>query len=162
MRLVLSAIGTTGDVLPLIALARELRARGHAPVIASSPCHRTLVEDRCLPFAAIGPDIRSIVRDLNLAMIHSPEISNSPESLRELAAPFAAALPGIFHDLQKLCDTTDCLVCGSMQPAGRMVHEIEQIPFASVSMIVPGNRGTRAYRAVTAEYVNGFRRRLGL
>src|SRR5262245_50920694 len=162
MHVVLSAIGTTGDVLPLIALARELRARGHAALVASSPSHRAFVERRGVAFAPIGPDVRPIVRDPNLAMVHPPEISYSPRSLRELAAPFATALPGVFYDLRELCEAADCLVCGPMQPAGRMVHEIEQIPFASISMMVPGTRGTQAYRTVTAEYVNRFRRRFGL
>ncbi|MGA7340017.1 MAG: glycosyltransferase, partial [Terracidiphilus sp.] len=34
MRIVLSNIGTYGDINPLIAIALELKRRGHAPVMA--------------------------------------------------------------------------------------------------------------------------------
>ena len=34
MRIVLSNIGTLGDINPLIAIALELKRRGHVPVMA--------------------------------------------------------------------------------------------------------------------------------
>ena len=57
MRIVLSNIGTFGDINPLIALALELKRRGHTPVMAVPNVYRPKLEPLGLEFHAIRPDI---------------------------------------------------------------------------------------------------------
>ena len=57
LRIVLSNIGTLGDINPLIALALELKRRGHSPVMALPNVYRTRLEPLGLEFHAIRPDI---------------------------------------------------------------------------------------------------------
>ena len=57
MRIVLSNIGTFGDINPLIAVALELRRRGHVPVMTLPNVYRPKIEPLGLTFHAIRPDI---------------------------------------------------------------------------------------------------------
>ena len=57
VRIVLSNIGTYGDVHPLIAIALELRRRGHTPVMALPNLYRAKIEPLGLEFRPIRPDI---------------------------------------------------------------------------------------------------------
>ena len=55
MRIVLSSFGTLGDIHPLIALALELRHRGHVPVLAVPELFRPKIVSLGLEFAPVGP-----------------------------------------------------------------------------------------------------------
>ncbi|MGH9590903.1 MAG: glycosyltransferase, partial [Terracidiphilus sp.] len=50
MRIVLSNIGTFGDINPLVAVALELKRRGHAPVMAIPEIYRPKIEPLGLEF----------------------------------------------------------------------------------------------------------------
>lgn len=56
-RIVLTTHGTLGDLHPYLALALELRTRGHNPVIASCKVHQEKVESCDLEFRCIRPDL---------------------------------------------------------------------------------------------------------
>lgn len=56
-RIVFSTLGSLGDLHPYLAVARELAARGHAPVIATHPFYRARVENAGLGFAPVRPDM---------------------------------------------------------------------------------------------------------
>lgn len=64
-RIVLVTHGTLGDLHPYLALALELRARGHRPLIATSEYHRAKVEAEGVEFRAVRPDIRFDDRELH-------------------------------------------------------------------------------------------------
>ena len=59
MRVLLSTIGSRGDVQPLVALALALGARGHEPRLCAPPDFREWIESFRLPFTPIGPEIRT-------------------------------------------------------------------------------------------------------
>ncbi|MFH5824493.1 glycosyltransferase [Georgenia sp. AZ-5] len=54
MHVVLPAIGSAGDVLPVVALGAALRARGHRVTVLTSPYHREPVEGAGLELVALG------------------------------------------------------------------------------------------------------------
>jgi len=56
-RIVLATYGTLGDVHPYLAIALELQARGHRPIIATSEYHRRTIEAKGIEFHALRPDI---------------------------------------------------------------------------------------------------------
>ncbi|MDQ3061713.1 MAG: glycosyltransferase, partial [Acidobacteriota bacterium] len=56
-RIVLTTHGTLGDLHPYLAIALELQARGHKPVIATSAYHRRKIEAAGVEFHVIRPDI---------------------------------------------------------------------------------------------------------
>ncbi len=55
-RIVLTAIGSLGDLHPLNAIALGLKARGHEAKMATGACYRRKIEDIGLRFHAIRPD----------------------------------------------------------------------------------------------------------
>jgi rhamnosyltransferase subunit B len=57
LRIVLSNIGTLGDIHPLIAIALELKRRGHVPVMALPQVFEPRVRPLGLEFHAVRPDI---------------------------------------------------------------------------------------------------------
>ena len=56
-RIVITCLGSYGDVYPYIGLARALRAGGHRPVVATSASYRPAVEQEGLEFEPLGPDV---------------------------------------------------------------------------------------------------------
>jgi UDP:flavonoid glycosyltransferase YjiC (YdhE family) len=56
-RILITCWGSYGDLFPSLALGVRLRALGHAPVIATVPYYREIVEREGLGFHAAGPDI---------------------------------------------------------------------------------------------------------
>src|SRR5437868_10538335 len=56
-KIVLTTWGSFGDLHPYIALALELRARGHRPVIATCGIYRQKVESEGLEFHPVRPDL---------------------------------------------------------------------------------------------------------
>lgn len=56
MRVLLTTFGTSGDLNPYVALAHGLAARGHVPIIATSPGYREAVERQGIAFRPVRPD----------------------------------------------------------------------------------------------------------
>ena len=61
-RIVLTTLGSLGDLHPYIAIALGLKARGHEAVLATGECYRRKVEALGLGFRAVRPD-SAIVSD---------------------------------------------------------------------------------------------------
>src|SRR5215471_16062960 len=51
------AFGSLGDVYPVLALAREMKQRGHSPVVATNAVYRQLVESEGVEFHPVRPDV---------------------------------------------------------------------------------------------------------
>jgi rhamnosyltransferase subunit B len=56
-RVVLTTFGSLGDLHPYVALARELRACGHRPLLATHGIYRERVEAAGIEFRAVRPDL---------------------------------------------------------------------------------------------------------
>lgn len=62
MRIAIIATGSTGDVLPYVALAKGLAASGNEIRFVSHDNYETLVEDHCLEFSPIEGDVQDIAQ----------------------------------------------------------------------------------------------------
>src|SRR5918997_335325 len=56
-RIVISTFGSFGDVHPYVAIALELRRRGHRPVIATSEIYREKLDALGLELHPVPPDL---------------------------------------------------------------------------------------------------------
>src|SRR6516164_11507124 len=65
-RIVLTTLGSLGDLHPYIAIARGLQARGHEAVIATSACYQQKIEALRLGYRAIRPDSAWVVGDADV------------------------------------------------------------------------------------------------
>lgn len=59
MKVLLFAHGSTGDVLPIVAIAKALAARGHSPLVAAPDHFANLVEGNGASFLPTGADFRA-------------------------------------------------------------------------------------------------------
>jgi UDP:flavonoid glycosyltransferase YjiC (YdhE family) len=55
-RIVLTTVGSLGDLHPYIAIALGLKARGHDAVVATGECYRRKIDALGLGFRAVRPD----------------------------------------------------------------------------------------------------------
>src|SRR5512133_3081676 len=73
MRVLLSTIGSRGDVQPLVALALELKALGQDVQLCVPPDFRQWIESLGMPVTPIGPELRSTGKANPSAAQPSPE-----------------------------------------------------------------------------------------
>lgn len=117
MRILLSTIGTRGDVQPLVALAMQLRALGQETHLCVPPDFRGWIEDLGLSMTAIGPELRA----LTAATPSAPLVRPSPEDARRLAEESVAIQFKTVAEAAQGCD----LIVGAtaLQIAARSVAE---------------------------------------
>ena len=139
-RLLLSSAGTLGDFLPMIALGRELGARGHAVRLAVDPSMAHWVRHAGLDYLPCGP-----ARGEALVRAEPHLVDHWRDAQRALtggatdgaweAQHSAFDLPGQARDLRAACEGADLLVATSLQAAAPLVHEATGIPWISVTLM---------------------------
>jgi UDP:flavonoid glycosyltransferase YjiC (YdhE family) len=129
LRIVLSNIGTFGDINPLIAIALELKRRGHVPVMALPAVYEQKILPLGLEFHAVRPDIDP-TNTILVEMVY--DIKNGTEhGLRNFLFP---ALRQTYDDLLDAAtkpERADLLLLGELNYAGPLVAEVTGIPWAS-------------------------------
>jgi UDP:flavonoid glycosyltransferase YjiC (YdhE family) len=129
LRIVLSNIGTFGDINPLIAIALELKRRGHVPVMALPAVYEPKILPLGLEFHAVRPDIdptNTILVEMVYDIKHGTE-----HGLRDFLFP---ALRQTYDDLLDAAtkpERADLLLLGELNYAGPLVAEVTGIPWAS-------------------------------
>src|SRR6185436_13616608 len=68
-RIVISTFGSFGDIHPYIAIALELKARGHHPVIATSEVYREKMQAVGIELVPVRPDFPSYEQPEELAAL---------------------------------------------------------------------------------------------
>lgn len=125
MKILLSSIGSRGDVQPILALALELQALGHRALICAAPNFQTWVESFGVDFTPIGPDLEQWTR----ASVTAPKLMPEPtlEQRRQFATPFVADQFRVVTQAAQGCDLM--VVGGVLQTAGHSVAEALKIPY---------------------------------
>ena len=129
MRIVLSNIGTFGDINPLIAIALELKRRGHAPVMAVPGYYESRIRVLGLEFHAIRPDVDP-KNSILVEMVYDVK-KGTEHGLRDFLFP---ALRQTYDDLLDAATKparADLLLLGELNYAGPLVAEKTGIPWAS-------------------------------
>jgi len=129
VRIVLSNIGTFGDINPLIAIALELRRRGHVPVMALPNVYRPKIEPLGLIFHAVRPDIDPTDSKL-IAMVYDNK-KGTETGLRDFLFPVLRQTYDDLLDAATKPERADLLLLGELNYAGPIAAEITGIPWAS-------------------------------
>jgi vancomycin aglycone glucosyltransferase len=117
MRVLLSTIGSRGDVQPLVALALQLRELGQEVRLCAPPDFRDWIDSLGIPFVAIGPEVRGTAKSSAPVARARP----SPEQMRQIAAATVATQ---FEVIPAAAEGCDVLVAGgALQIALRTVAE---------------------------------------
>ena len=129
MRIVLSNIGTLGDINPLIAIALELKRRGHDPVMALPNVFREKIAPLGIEFHSMRPDIDPTNTKL-VEMIY--DVKRGTETgLREFLYPVLRQTYDDLLDAATRPARADLLLLGELNYAGPIVAEVTGIPWAS-------------------------------
>jgi len=129
LRIVLSNIGTFGDINPLIAIALELKRRGHVPVMAVPAVFGPKIAPLGLEFHAVRPDIDPN-NTLMAEMVYDVK-KGTERGLREFLFPVLRQTYEDLLDAATRPERADLLLLGELNYAGPIVAEITGIPWAS-------------------------------
>jgi len=121
MRVLLSTIGSRGDVQPLVALASELTTLGLEVRLCVPPDFREWIESLGMPVTPIGPEVRGTARS------GSPAAMPTPEQRRQMVEGTVAAQ---FETIAAAADTCDLIVgATALQIAAPSIAERIRIPY---------------------------------
>jgi rhamnosyltransferase subunit B len=129
VRIVLSNIGTFGDINPLIAIALELKRRGHQPVMAVPEVYGPKIIPLNIEFHPVRPN-PDPHDTLQVEMIYDVR-KGTERGLREFLFP---VLRQTYDDLTTAATVparADLLLLGELNYAGPIVAEMTGIPWAS-------------------------------
>lgn len=129
-RIVLTTFGSFGDLHPYLALAFELQARGHHPVIATSDIYRTRVESLGIEFHSTRPQLPTIDDPrMRVVLDNVMDTKRGPEyMLREVLLPHVR---GAYEDLSAAVLGADLLVTHPITFAAPLVAQVTGIPWAA-------------------------------
>ena len=129
MRIVLNTWGSFGDVHPYMAVALELRARGHKPVIATMEVYREKIEAAGLELAPVRPNIPEPKEQDTELIEKIMEPRTGPQFLmEEIVYP---AVRDAYQDLLVAVQGADVLITHPAAPAGPLVGRKTGIPWIS-------------------------------
>lgn len=127
-RIILTTFGSFGDVHPYIAVGLELKARGHRPVIATSPLYRDKIEATGLGFHPIRPDFRPPQEDPDIVAKVMDVKKGSEFLFKELLMPH---LRDGYEDLSEAIKGADLLVTHVITMAGPILAQKTGVPWVS-------------------------------
>jgi rhamnosyltransferase subunit B len=131
MRIVLNTFGSFGDVHPYLAIALELKRRGHDPLVATAEFYRAKIESAGIAFAPVAPDIGELLsKPEMIERIWRPR--TGPDFLvRQYLLP---VLDQSFDDLVRACRGADLFLSHAAGYAGPVVAEMMKFKWLSVAL----------------------------
>ncbi len=120
-RLVVTTMGSTGDLFPFLALGKGLKARGHDVALAVCPPMKKYVEAAGLTFVACGPAFYEEDARNYAEMFDG---SSSLKQLRRMINGWVVpTTEASYAELLDACRGVDALISVTHQLAAPMVHE---------------------------------------
>lgn len=126
-RFVFVAAGSLGEVLPLFAVARHMRAAGDSVLVAANPDYRMLAAGERLPFLSVGESLTDMAPSSDKAPNRVKAYFDVCEKI--IIRPLAS----IVRDLLESVTESDVLVANPIQPAAALVSRLRGIPWITAS-----------------------------
>ncbi len=131
MRVVFTPWGSFGDLHPYLAVALEMKRRGHDVLIATTAVYESKVEGEGLSFRAVRPDMEQYAGNPKL-MADLMDRLRGPEHLfRRILMP---AVRDMYTDLGAATEGADLIVSHVAACAAPLVAEKTGIPWVSVAL----------------------------
>ncbi|MCB0292678.1 MAG: glycosyltransferase [Calditrichaeota bacterium] len=135
MKILLTAIGSTGDILPFVALAEALKKAGHSVKVCSYNVYKSHFDKINIPFAAVGPaldlDKVGAVRDRLKRLSPFKQLDFLVNDV------FLQEGEKFYNDFLVASQGYHFGVCHSLDFIGQQVMMENRLPWASV-IICPG------------------------
>jgi len=124
MQVLLSSIGSRGDVQPIVALGVELQVLGHRARLCVAPNFKEWIESYGLECVPIGPDLKKMTGG---TVPGKPVLPFSKEQLQQLADEM---VHGQFRVIGEAAHDCDLIVAAAaLQIATRSIAEAGDIPY---------------------------------
>lgn len=129
MHFLLTALGSYGDVHPMVALGSTLRRHGHRVSVVTNPYFAEVIEAAGLELLAVG------TREDYLEMLDLPDLWHPR---RAIGLIFRVAVAGKLRELTRVVEANylpgeTILVAHPLDAASRLLHEARQAPLAAVT-----------------------------
>jgi UDP:flavonoid glycosyltransferase YjiC (YdhE family) len=134
VRVVITTVGSLGDLHPYVAVAAGMQSRGHDVAIATSPCYQRKIESMGLEFWPLRPDM-DWLSDAEMMRRLSHTRFGLIRVGRDLLMP---ALRQSYQDTLAAAEGADLLIAMQATYATRLVAEKTGIPWASAVHIPLG------------------------
>jgi rhamnosyltransferase subunit B len=129
-RIVLSTFGSFGDIHPYIAIALEMKVRGHSPLIATSEVYREKMEALGIELHPVRPDIPSYDEpdELSRLVAGLMDAKGGTEKVIEMLTP---NLRDVYEDLDAAATEADLLLTHPLPLVGPIVAQQRGLPWVS-------------------------------
>jgi len=157
MNITMLAIGSRGDVQPLVALGLGLQSAGHVVQVATHTEFDNFVQSRGLPFFPLQMDSRECLAS-EVGQDSMEEGTSPMRSLLDFARMVNTALEQLSIDTLAACQATDMII---YSPLGSFVapHVAEKVKVPTIAAILAPMHRTRAfpsYGAPTTRNLGGL------
>lgn len=123
MKVLMSSIGSRGDVQPILALAVQIQTLGHEARLCVPPNFQAWIASFGIECFPIGPDLKQLAGGTAPKSPHKP----SAEQARQLAAHSVRSQFPVLAEAARGCDLA--IAGGALQIATRSVSEALGIPY---------------------------------
>lgn len=120
MHIILTGLGSYGDVLPMVGLGRELLRRGHRATLVTNPYFRQVVEKQGLSFEPVSTEADY------LALAGNPDLWRPRKGLELIFATSVQLLPVLYAKIDAVVASNDgpvLLVAHPLDLASRIARE---------------------------------------
>lgn len=126
---VLTAVGSSGDIHPLIALGRGLQALGHHPILAVNEYFQGLVAQNGLAFIQLGKAADYVRTEQN------PDLWHPTKAFQVIVEGTIGPCVRPLYDILTGFDPADTVVASSgLMYGARMAHEKLGLPWVTVHL----------------------------
>lgn len=126
-KIVVTTIGSLGDLHPQIAIALELQKRGHHVVVAAQSAYQTKIEALGLKFHRLRPDGNALKDPQEMARMMDLK-TGTEYIIRQWVMP---SLRDTYTDLMTCTQAADLIVAGELVYPARLVAEKLGIPWVT-------------------------------
>ena len=130
-KIVLNTFGSFGDLHPYLAIAIELKRRGHETTLATAEIYRQKIEAEGIAFAPVRPDLGELMDNAEfLKRLWDPK-KGTQYLLRDFLLP---KVEDAYADLAPVCVGADLLITHFASYAGPIVADVQKLKWLSVAL----------------------------
>jgi rhamnosyltransferase subunit B len=132
-KIVLTTLGSLGDLHPFIAIALRLEAHGHDVVLGASPEYREAITGEGLAFQPVGPSRDEVLRGLGMD-VHELGRRIVKDTMVVLEVGAFPYLKAMYDDLQPALDGASLVLTSSLMFSARLAAEKRGLPHMTVAL----------------------------
>src|SRR5262245_42847233 len=129
LNVLLPAIGSSGDVHPVVALALALKARGHRATVITNPLFQDLIESQGLGFLPLGTieQAREAIAD--------PDLWHPRKGFEVVARrAMVPAIAEVYRHIERHLDASTVVAASGIAMGARVAQERLGVPLATVHL----------------------------